>query len=364
MAKRTTSGLSARLGGFCAGALSRPLADEAARKTRDHLLDTLAAMVSGAGMEPGRVAAAYVRSLGGTREAGLVAGRFRTTAVNAALANGMAAHADETDDSHPASLTHPGCAVVPAALAMAERQGCSGEDLLRAVALGYDMTARFGMALGGIAFIHRGFDSHAFGGVMGAAAAAGALTRPDPVAMSHILSYAAQQASGLATLFRDREHIEKAFVFGGMPARDGVAAATMVQAGMTGVADAFDGEPSFFSALGAGPSGRRAFDRLGRVQQITRTNIKRWSVGSPVQAALDCLEALMAAHDFKLGEVEKITVHLPESGARIVDGRHMPDINVQYLAAVMLLDGRVSFAASHDHARMEDAAVTALSRRV
>ena len=56
----------------------------------------------------------------------MVGAAFLTSAVNAALANAMAAHADETDDSHPRSLTHPGCAVVPAALAMAEREGSSG----------------------------------------------------------------------------------------------------------------------------------------------------------------------------------------------------------------------------------------------
>ena len=72
-----------------------------------------------------------------------------TTAVNAALANGMLAHANETDDSHKDSRCHPGCGVVPVALAMAEKEGRSGEALLRAMVLGYDVCCRISPALGG-----------------------------------------------------------------------------------------------------------------------------------------------------------------------------------------------------------------------
>ena len=81
-------------------------------------------------------------------EATVVATDVRTTAVNAALANGMFAHADETDDFEPVTKAHPGSAVVPAALAMAEREGSSGLALLHAVALGYDLCCRFLLALG------------------------------------------------------------------------------------------------------------------------------------------------------------------------------------------------------------------------
>ena len=70
-----------------------------------------------------------------------------TSAVNAALANAMFGHADETDDFHPFTKAHPGCSVVPAAFAMGEREACSGTEFLRAVVLGYDLCCRFLMAL-------------------------------------------------------------------------------------------------------------------------------------------------------------------------------------------------------------------------
>jgi 2-methylcitrate dehydratase PrpD len=364
MAINKTKSISEMLAQYCAATMTRPLPPAVIAKTKHHLLDTLGAIISGACMEPGKLGARYVRGQGGRKEASVFATRFQTTAVNAALANGMAAHADETDDSHPASITHPGCAVIPAALAMAERGKRSGLDLLKSIALGYDITARFGIVLGAEKFLYDGFDSHAFGGTMGAAAAAGSLTTDDPRQMNFILSYGVQQASGLATLFRDQEHIEKAFVFGGMPAKDGVTAATMVKAGMTGVADPFDGNPSFFSAFNIEAKNIRTFRSLGKTFEVMNTNIKRWSVGSPAQAVLDALETLQNKHRIDISNITEIRIHLAEGAARIVDSRNMPDVNVQHLTSVMLLDGTVSFAASHDFSRLEDPKILALRKKI
>ena len=118
------------------------------RSANISFLDTFGAMISGARMKPGELAVDYVRSLGGIEQATVVVSGFRTTATNAALANAMCAHADETDDFEPVTKAHPGCSAVPAALAVAEKEGRSGEEFLRAVALGYDLACRLLMALG------------------------------------------------------------------------------------------------------------------------------------------------------------------------------------------------------------------------
>jgi len=131
-----------QLSAYIAQALHQPLPSPVVEKTKHHLLDTIAAMLSGSRLLPGKKAISFVRSLGGAKEACVTGSRIVTTAANAALANGMLAHADETDDSHAASLTHPGCGIVPAALAMAERERRNGTALLRAVALGYDVGCR------------------------------------------------------------------------------------------------------------------------------------------------------------------------------------------------------------------------------
>ncbi len=109
---------------------------------KHRILDTFAAMVSGARMRPGRTAVKYVRELGGEPQASVVGTSFHTTTVNAALANAMCAHSDETDNFEPVTKAHPGSSVVPSALGMGEHQGQSGEAMIRAVALGYDLACR------------------------------------------------------------------------------------------------------------------------------------------------------------------------------------------------------------------------------
>ena len=157
------SDIMRELSAYIAVALKRPLPKDVAEVGKHHLLDTLAAMVSGSRLLPGRKAIAYARNLGGSKQALVVGTRLLTSTVNAALANGMMAHADETDDSHVPSLSHPGCGVVPAALAIGEHKGRDGKALLRAVVLGYDVCARSNFALGPEQLREAGHSSHSFG---------------------------------------------------------------------------------------------------------------------------------------------------------------------------------------------------------
>ena len=282
-----------RLSRYIAQAGTRKLPPAVLERTKHHVLDTIAAMLSGSRLLPGRKAIAYVKTLGGTKEACVVGSRFVTTAINAALANGMSAHADETDDSHAPSVMHPGCGIVSAALAMAEREARGGEALLRAVALGYDVATRLTMSLNAFKFREDGLSTHSYGPTFGAAAAAGSLAGLNETQSRYLLSYAAQQASGISCWMRDEEHIEKAFDFGGMTARNGVTAATMVAQGFTGVDDVFSGERNFFVAHGRPANPEEMVRGLGEDYEILRTNIKRWSVGSPIQAPLDSLLVLI-----------------------------------------------------------------------
>ena len=321
-------------------------------------------MVSGSRLPPGIAALKYIKVQGGTKEASVPGSRIMTTVVNAALAGGMLAHADETDDSHAPSLTHPGCAIVPAALAMAEREQSSGTALLRAVALGYDISSRMSPALGGYALAASGRDTHAIGTTFGAAAACGSLAGLTVEQVRHMLSYTSQQASGLSNYARDTEHIEKAFIFGGMPARNGATAATMVASGMTGIDDSFSGDRNLFFAFGPNANPELATRGLGETYEIVNTNIKRWTVGSPIQAPLDSLYILFKEHRFKADDVEKVVVRVSQQGARTVNNRHMPDINMQYMVSVMLLDRTATLEAAHDIERMNDPKVLEMRGRV
>jgi len=363
MTTRTTS-ITPDLIGYMAKARTSPIPSAVLAKAKHHILDTVAAMVSGTTIKPGVFALRYIEQQGGNPEAQVVGSRIVTSAINAALANGMLAHSDETDDSNGSAGIHPGCAVIPAALAMAERENASGEDFLRAVILGYDIGSRTTKALGRDALRARNHLPFSIGGTLGATAAAGCVARLSEEQFRHLLSCGAQQASGVMTYARDTEHIEKAFIFGGMTARNGVTAATLVQSGYTGVHDVFDGHGNFLAAYADSPKPQELTAELGSRYEVMLTNVKKFCVGFPIQSALEGLIGLMAEHQLRADQIDRITARLPESGAHTVNDREMPDINLQYVFAVTLLDGRLTFEAAHSFERMNDPRVLELRKRV
>jgi 2-methylcitrate dehydratase PrpD len=346
------------LSDYMAAAGSRPLPDEATEHAKHHLLDTLAAMISGSELLPGQAALRYIRAHGG-KGAATIAGTMLTAAPgDAALANGVMAHADETDDSHNASRSHPGCAIVPAALAVGEELGIDGARLLRAVTLGYDVGTRVVMAMGGAEFSYESsLATHSIAGTFCAAAGAACAAGLDARQMRWALDYTAQQSSGIVAWRRDTDHIEKAFVFGGMTARNGVTAALVVRSGWNGVEDIFSGADNFFQAYAPKAKPERLVEKLGERYEVVQTDIKKWTVGSPIQGPLDAIEAIRSKRAFESNQVRRVTVRLAPSVAAVVDNRDIPDICLQHMVAVMLLDKTVSFHAAHDKPRMQDAAI-------
>jgi 2-methylcitrate dehydratase PrpD len=345
------------LSAYVSAAGARALPAEITEHAKYHLLDTLASMISGSELPPGQAAQRYLRERGAKGTATIVGFPLTASPTDAALANGVMAHADETDDSHNESRSHPGCAVVPAALAAGEEFGIDGAALLRAVTLGYDIGTRVVIAMGGAAFSYESsLATHSIAGNFGAAAAAACAAGLDANQMRWALDYAAQQSSGIAAWRRDTDHIEKAFVFAGMPARNGVTSALLVKSGWNGVDDIFSGPDNFFAAYAPKAQPERLVDKLGERYEIAQTDIKKWTVGSPIQGPLDGIEAIRRMKSFEADQVKRVTVRLAPSVAKVVDNRDIPDICLQHMIAVMLLDKTVSFHAAHDKPRMQDAA--------
>ena len=351
--------VTARLARYMVSTRAQALPPEVLTACKHRILDTLAAMVSGARMPPGVMALTYVRSLGGTEQAGIVASSVRTTTVNAALANAMCAHADETDDFEPVTKAHPGCATVPAALALAEQHGNSGAEFVRAVALGYDLCCRLLLALGPdhVRGTHRSAEGTS--STFGAVGAAASLARLDEQGMRYALSYAAQQVSGLWSWVRDHDHVEKAFDFAGMGARNGVTAVGMVEAGLTGVGDVLDGRHNLLNALSTAPKPDLMLDGLGSRFFVTETAIKTYSVGYPIQSPLDATLTLRKQYGFTADAVRHVLVKLPTDAVGIVGSSAMPDVSCQHLVALALVRGAVSFADSHEAGLRHDPVIQA-----
>ena len=175
--------------------------------------------------------------------------------------------------------------------------------------------------------------------------------------MRWALDYSAQQSSGIVAWQRDTDHIEKSFVFAGMPARNGVTSVLVVKSGWNGVDDIFSGADNFFLAYAPKAQRDRIVEKLGERYEIVQTDIKKWTVGSPIQGPLDAVENLRGRRRFEADQVERVVVRLAPTVAAVVDNRDIPDICLQHMVAVMLLDKTASFKAAHDKPRMRDAAV-------
>ncbi len=176
--------------------------------------------------------------------------------------------------------------------------------------------------------------------------------------MRWLFDYAAQQAgAGIGSWRRDTEHIEKAFVFGGMGARNGVNSALIVHSGWTGANDVLSGPNNFVESYNPKGDPAGMIDQLGELYGVVQTTIKKWTTGGPIQAPLDALENMRKRQPFEADQVKQVVVRAATSAAYTVNNRDMPDICLQHLVAVMLVDKTVSFKAAHDKARMQDPAV-------
>jgi 2-methylcitrate dehydratase PrpD len=347
-----------RLSAYMSEAGNAALPEEAIEHTKRHVLDTFAAMVSGSELAPGRFAINFARAHSAEKTATVAASDVVCGAIEAAFSNAMLAHSDETDDSHAPSESHPGASIVPSALAAGEQFNIDGPRFLRAVALGYDVGTRVTMTVGvgGFQTVTH-ISTHALAGNFGSAAAAGCAASLNERQMRWLIDYASQQASGIKTWQRDTDHIEKAFLFAGMPARNGVTAALLVQAGATGVDDVLSGQDNFLADYAPQADPGRLVEKLGQRYEVTRTNIKKWTVGSPIQAPLDALEIILKRRPFEASEVKSVAVRVATSEAALVSNREMPDICMQHMIAVMLVDKTATFKAAHDKARMQDSEI-------
>jgi 2-methylcitrate dehydratase PrpD len=357
--------LTAELSAYITGEQAGKLPAHILARAKTHILDTLGAMISGSALKPGQVAIDFVRAQAGPQQATVAGTNLRTSAILAALANAMTAHADETDDAHFPTVTHPGSVILPAALAIAETEHRSGKELIAALVLGYDVMCRVNKALDRESVSNRGLHPGSLCGGFGAAATASRLLRLTAQQTSYALAMAGTQACGINTWRQDPEHIDKALCYSGAPARNGVTAALMAQGGFTATLTVFEGEENVLRAFSDRPHPDEIDKELGSRYEILDTSIKKYPGGQPMQATLEGYFRLVKEHGIKGQEqIQKIVVRLPDSQARTINDRHMPDVNCQYLLSVAMIDGKIDFENSHDFERMRDPQVLELKKRV
>jgi 2-methylcitrate dehydratase PrpD len=254
-----SSGVTARLSEFTAGTGFDSLPAEVVLLARRRLLDYLGRVI-GALDEPAVVRAlALVRELGGTAQATVLATNLRTSAPQAALVNGLAADVSDCGDSEPASGVPRASPAISAALAVGEWRGASGRDLIVALAVGFELECRVGLA------VHPGHHQAGWQvsgtvGTFGAAAAAGRLLSLAPPEMSVALSLAGAQAAGLQAQL---SFMARSFQVG-KAAANGVLAAILADRGFEASDQIFEGRHGFGEVYAHGQNLDRLTDALGQ----------------------------------------------------------------------------------------------------
>jgi 2-methylcitrate dehydratase PrpD len=335
---------------------------------RLHILDTVASIVACRDLETATVARNYSLSISGGN--GLTAATIlgtheKASIVDAVFAGAMAGHGAEINDFIPSAFVQPGPAIVSVALGLAEIRGLSGDAVLRAVIIGYEIASRIPKAIGNENLRKAGIANHGIGPTFGAAAAAASLLKLPPERIADVFSYCAQQASGSWQWLLDTEHIEKSFVFAGMGARAGLHAALMVEAGFRGVRDSLDNPAGWLKspAFSGGDSNLTGLiEGLGQRTELKETGYKRYPVGGPAQPAVHGLLTLLP--NISTTQVTKATIAMPGSSNAFRDAA-MPALNLRYLFAIILLDQKLDFVHAQSRKRMQtDKAVQALMQKI
>lgn len=337
--------VSRLLAEFAARATFEQLPAEVVADTERAVLDWLGSALAGSLEPPARMVREVVCRLGASNEATVFAGP-RSSAAGAALANGVASHILELDDVHKGSTLHAAAPVIPAALAVAEREHAPGRDFLLAVALGYDAALRVGEAVNPSHY--RFWHPTGTAATFGAAVAAGRLMRLDPGAMNDALGSAGTQASGLWEFNADgamSKHLHP-----GKAGMNGVLAADLARAGFTGATRILEGERGFFRATTSGHDPTRITDALGTRWKVSENCYKLHACCGHTHTAIDVAIDFRDASGWRgreaVGAVTSIHVETYAPGLEIVKERnprtsYQARFSLAYCVAAALLEGRV-----------------------
>ena len=343
-ARVTADLLTRKLASFLSAARYGDLPPLVAAETERSVLDWLGSAIAGSLEPPARFAQKVVARMGASRDA-TVFSAARSSAAGAALANGVASHILELDDIHKASTVHAAAAIIPAALAVAEREHADGRAFLLAVALGYEAALRIGEAINPSHY--RFWHPTGTAATFGAAAAAGSIIYLDARQMLDALGSAGTQAAGLWEFNADgamSKHLHP-----GKAAFNGVLSADLAREGFTGATRILEGERGFFRAMSESHDASRVKDGLGEQWKILENCYKLHSCCGHIHTAIDAALEIREQPCFAVDRIAQIDIETYGPGWEIVKEQnprtpYQAKFSLVYCVAAALLEGCMGLA--------------------
>ncbi len=293
-----------------------------------------------------RIVHAFAREQAGPADATLWAsGGARISAGNAALLGGTAIHGFDFDDHHRAKL-HLSAAILPAALALAERENADGPTLLAALAAGYESMARISLAANPNAARMRGWHLTGTCGTFGAAAAASVVLGFDASTTASALGLAGTQSAGLWAFNADGAMSKR--LHPGRAAQNGILAALLAQKGFHGPRRILEAEDGGFLTAMSDQARPSEIERdLGEVWRAEAICFKPYSCCGSNHASIDATLQLKAEHRFTAADVRSVRIGISRVVERQTGFPYTPStvlnaqMSIRYNVAVALLDSAV-----------------------
>src|SRR5215475_10299609 len=275
--------------------------------TKQYLFDTIGCGIYGSQTPWAKILNQLILEQGGRPEATLWLQGFRGPANMVALGLGVMMHSFELDDYHSGAKLHPGAVVIPAALAIAERQGARGREVLRAVVAGYELMIRTSLAAGTLSMRRRGWHITGLCGTFGAAAAAGQLLGLDSLQMANALGLAGTQSAGLFAFTCDGANSKR--LHPGRSAQSGVFAAELAARGFTGPTAVLEYEDGGFCHAVSDASHLELLTcGLGEDYVTAGVSLKPYACCGSTHSSIDAVRWLARTHHIQPQDVDEIVV--------------------------------------------------------
>lgn len=356
-------GVTEELANFTAKTTFNDLPKEAVEHVKVCIFDWLGVALAGSLEPASKIIVRIIGEMAGREEATVIGTRLRSPCAEAALANGVTGHTVELDDIHEEAIIHPAATVVPAALAVAERDDLRGRDLITAVALGYEVGIRIGRAMNPSHY--RFWHPTGTCGTFGAAAAAGKLLGLDEGGVAHAFGIAGTGAAGLIEVFGTMSKPLNA----GRAAMGGVMAALLAQEGFTSSTRILEAEGGYLRAAAAEFDVGKVTEKLGEEFELMNNIFKRHASCGHTHGAIDAVLEIVERYGVRWDDVDEIVVGTYPIAANTVGGNYEPEtpaeakFSLPYCVATALIHGKVGLEEFSDE-RLADPRMRGLAKRV